>query len=214
MISERKWKNNSLMWTKRILSIDLDYLGNSMSVSDGVVKKDEFKFQFIKKLVDKYRNNIVFIIDHGDICKWLEEHTSPDNYDWEIVNIDHHHDIYYGEIERRDMLRDTHLNKGKVPKESLESGWVYWMCKNWSIIRVDEILNETSVVSREVMKHGARFHFNLGSPLDPYQINIFDKKFHYIFIALSPHYTSTDDIDYICDYLGIDRSVFKEEEIK
>ena len=213
MISERKWKNNySLDWTKSILSIDLDFLGNSMSTEDGVVRKDEFKFQFIKKLVDKYRDRIVFLIDHGDICKWLAKYSTPDAFDWEIVNIDHHHDIYYGEIERRDMMRDTNLHKGKVPEDSLESGWVFWMSKNWNVVRVDEILNQTSAVHRDILKHGARFHFDLGSPLNPYELDLFNKEFNYIFIALSPHYTSTDDVDYICEYLELDRKLFNEEE--
>ena len=170
----------------------------------------ENKFRFVKKLIDKYKDNIIFLINHGDIVEELDKREDCKNFNWEIVNIDHHHDIYYSENERRDIMRDSHLHHGVVPDKSLESDWIFWIGQNWSLSRVDEILNEDSVVHKRVMSYGARFHFEFGSPLDPYGIDIFEKHFDYVCVALSPHYVTPDDREYICKYLGINISDFKE----
>lgn len=209
MISDNR---NTNMTHKRLLSIDLDYLSDTMKVCGNVITKDENKFKFVKKLIDKYRGKIIFLINHGDIVEELDRIENCKEYNWEIVNIDHHHDIYYSENERRDIMRDSHLHPGVVPDKSLESDWIFWIGKNWCLSRVDEVLNENSVVHNSILQYGARFHFELGSPLNPYGLDLFDKHFDYVCVALSPHYVTPDDRDYICEYLGIDLNDFKQRE--
>lgn len=202
---------NTGLTHKRLLSIDLDYLSSTMKINGDKIEKDENKFRFVRKLIDKYKNKIIFLINHGDIVEELDKREECTLYNWEIVNIDHHHDIYYSENERREIMRESYLHHCKVPERSLESDWLFWIGQNWSLSRVDEILNEDSVVHKRVLSYGARFHFEFGSPLDPYGIDIFEKHFDYVCVALSPHYVTPDDREYICEYLGLNLTDFKED---
>lgn len=202
---------NTGLTHKRLLSIDLDYLSSTMKINGDKIEKDENKFRFVRKLIDKYKDKIIFLINHGDIVEELNKREECTLYNWEIVNIDHHHDIYYSENERREIMRESYLHHCKVPERSLESDWLFWIGQNWSLSRVDEILNEDSVVHRRVLSYGARFHFEFGSPLDPYGIDIFEKHFDYVCVALSPHYVTPDDREYICEYLGLKLTDFKED---
>lgn len=202
---------NTGLTHKRLLSIDLDYLSSTMKINGDKIEKDENKFRFVRKLIDKYKDKIIFLINHGDIVEELDKREKCTLYNWEIVNIDHHHDIYYSENERREIMRESYLHHCKVPERSLESDWLFWIGQNWSLSRVDEILNEDSVVHRRVLSYGARFHFEFGSPLDPYGIDIFEKYFDYVCVALSPHYVTPDDREYICEYLGLNLADFKED---
>lgn len=201
-----------------ILSIDLDFLSNSLKINNLQTEatKNENEFKFVKKLIDKYRDKLIYIVNHGNIPKILYNELHPtDNDVFSIVNIDHHHDIYYSDSSRRDVLRGTRLFKGIPDKDyTYESDWLYWMGKNWKCIEIDEILNSDSIVDRAVLKHGVKFHFELGSPFNPYNLPILEKPYDYIFVALSPHYVDPESRDYICEYLHIDTSVFDNSEIK
>lgn len=213
----------------KVLSIDLDYLTNNLRVENGnIIIEDEFKFRFIKKLIHLYkeRQNTVYptspdiriIEDHGDaanIVKQLVEEKDILGKDTvfdpiHIVNIDHHHDIYYHEAERRDILRESHYNHKIIPEYSLESDWIWWLMNNYHVVQVDEILNENSKVSNDMLQYGISFHFKLGSPFNPYDIvspygdNVFAEVFDVCIIAKSPSYTTPDTLQFVMNYLGLE----------
>lgn len=197
-----------------VLSIDIDFISNAFNSQCGITDVVKRKVNFVKKLIDKYKGNINYIVDHGDVAKDLFSKVNIKDVSLMITNIDHHHDIYYSDIERRDIDRLTHLNPGVVPNISLESDWIYWICSNANVVRVNEILNEDSSVSKEVMSSGARFYFNLGSPMNPYDLDLFKQEFDYIYIALSPAYVSPEDRAQVCELLDIDVNVFDKDKIK
>lgn len=211
MINHKRHYNS--VFIKSLLTIDLDYLSNNMTLDDnGDFYINKFKFDFIKKLIDKNKDKIFFIENHGMVPSMLKRNGFIDDYDLRIVNIDHHHDIYYRDDEYRDLLRYANYFNGDIPEYSeLENCWIGWICTNWNVIRCDEILNENSSVGDELLKYGFRFHKNLGSPFNPYDLDLLDRKFHYVYVVSSPDYITDDQLDFICRYLGIDKTAFLKD---
>lgn len=205
LINQRKTLSG--LFKYEILSIDLDFLTNNLIIDSekGMIQTNPFKFKMIKNLIDKYRDKVKVVSNHGIIAKFILD-QSIQSHDLFITNIDHHHDIYYSIDEFRDVLRDSYYRKD-LPEYSLENCWISWVANTHNVVRVDEILNENSVVDRILHQYGFRFHYEIGTPIGrPYGLDLYDRKFDMIVVATSPSYTTPEELSYVLNYLGLENN--------
>lgn len=203
-----KMKNNKI---KRVLSIDMDLIGwqsialyNNLVGESGAreeafwaeleeslhinqfIKCDEKALGFIndlfKKVIKKVdKENIFFVKDHDMILELLCGDANKADEILEVYNIDHHHDIYYGERQKEFVDRFDFTTLGC---------WLYYLGVHDKVEKYYWIKSPYS----------GDFPVSQLSDLDfPVQSDEFDKLPYDIFAM---------DFDYVCvckspDYLPI-----------
>lgn len=179
---------------KNILTIDLDYLSNVMNINGGEFIYDEFKFEFIKKLLSKNNSKKIILETHGEVVDYIDTKAN-------IINIDHHHDIYYSEGMKREVDKIVKYNL-EISRSDLEPCWIYYLYVKNLINDTWIVLNENSDIGRSVLKHGFKFFDVFGSPFNPYNLGLFNIDIDTIFIIKSPRYMTNDYYEFIKEYLN------------
>ena len=184
-----------------ILTIDADYIsGNYLNKiynlvggkptkyfwekildSDGIehrdIIEDKHNVMFIMKLFAnamKINDNIVFGAHHDSILN----HIDIDNEtNFNIYNIDHHHDIWYNPNQKHAAEKYGEFNEG-----------------NWILPLSDKISKYTWIRNKnsELFNGEISFPYFTYLHTDPELPSMMDKKWDLVYITLSPNYTAKE----------------------
>jgi hypothetical protein len=197
----------------RVLSIDLDYImspsieiyadlyhdNNSLTrwrelFENSNFKENDFDIDtsnllfcfnvFLKAL--KNCDNVSFGYEHDSILYGIEDFSDID-----LINIDHHDDVFAGDFVCEESDYETGLKKeyvGIVKDDRVHEGnWIAWLVSKKKI-------NSCVWIGNEYSRNKDRNFFN--EKIVPNYLNIEKEnykfsnyKFDYIFVCLSPQYT-------------------------
>lgn len=191
----------------KVLSIDIDFITNKYADKISAfcgpkphikwwnffnnVKEHNFKidyenFSFLMEVFNScstLNNKVVFAINHDSILSELNE--IEDNFD--IINIDHHHDIVYTRDEVVELENFDYFNCGS---------WLWYLNhKNkinsytWIKNKNSNVFNEGIVNSKTLKEYKSYFKNDL--PFDIKEI-----KFDFIFVCLSPDFIMPEHWSY------------------
>jgi len=111
---------------------------NQIRDLDKLATIDENNFKYIIKIITKALQNkdvnIIFAEHHDYILEQLTENITKDTK-YKLINIDHHHDIYYGDNQMRDVDRYDLPGVGS---------WVWYLDKYKLLNRYTWIGNDNS----------------------------------------------------------------------
>lgn len=141
---------------------------------------DEEKLLFLIKIYSKALanvpyGNILFATEHDMILNLLcgSERNADEKY--EIYNLDHHHDIYYGVRQKEEAERFSFASP---------ANWVYYLGTNRKIEEYHWLRNKNSAVFPFEEQKDLYFPVNLDTT--PEEIE--KKRFDYIFVCMSKKY--------------------------
>lgn len=190
---------------KKVLSIDLDYImGPSIVLYNDLVGNPEFagkrfwekieelrgiedylKYDeesllflvglFTRSIKDLQARNIFFAKEHDMILEFLCGNKEKASETFEIFNIDHHHDIYYGDRQKEEVDRFDF---------ACLANWVYYLGKNEKIAKYHWIKNEKSIAFPEEDIKDLVFPVDFSLSRD----NLWDIDFDYVFVCQSSEY--------------------------
>ena len=131
----------------------------------------------LTRLQDK--KNVMFALNHDAILFELAS-KKHENAEFEIYNIDHHHDIYYNENARLDV--------DKYNATTL-ANWVWYLDKHNKLNRYYWIHNPNSLFPDKNIKSKGKMDGYLRDKLQQiYEV----KEWDYIFVCNSPHWLPRD----------------------
>lgn len=193
----------------RILSIDLDFIMPKISDFDFIKFNSEeispedywnifletynvdlennisnayFFVENIIELLKEYKNDVSLIKNHQEILNIIGENEVS------IINLDQHHDIYYGYQDKMAVFNEAE-------KEKLESSWVYYLYVNNQLKEYTWVTNTNASFSNEHLRFPFSFYIeNRELYQDPFGIEnlienyIIKKKFDKIVFVESPYY--------------------------
>jgi hypothetical protein len=161
---KHKWENiiENLNGDESILQIDYDNLSFLMSV-------------YIKALNNSKK--IIFAINHHTILQELEK----ENYNnLNIINIDHHHDIFYGDVESLEFFEKyNNVNCGN---------WIWKLELSNKISSYHWIKNETSDIFNDGISRGKTPKNYKSFLKHNIEYDIYNLTYDLLFITLSPDY--------------------------
>ena len=184
-----------------ILSIDLDFLTENLIDFDDngeFAITNPIKFNIISRLINKNKDKIIILKEHGEIVDYINEPCV-------IYNFDHHHDVYYQEESVEECHKMILFNKKEY--KLLESCWVYYLFISGYISKYKCFLNYNSDLQKDILQYGFEFYFNYYDEFNPYKQDLYNTNFDKVFIILSPDYTTEDKIKAVLKIINLEIKV-------
>lgn len=190
-----------------ILSIDLDFLTENLIDTEDkkdYIIKSPIKFNIIARLIEKYKDKLCYLKEHGEIVDYINEPCV-------MYNFDHHHDIYYQEesLEECHKMLELSIKNYKL----LESCWVYYLMLCGYITKYKWFMNKNSNVSVDILQYGFEFYLNYYDEFNPYKQDLYNVNFDKVFVILSPDYTTDDKIKAVLSMLNLEDKFDRGENI-
>lgn len=182
-----------------ILSIDLDFLTENLRElkygKDKFIIENPLKFNIIARLIEKNKDKIVYLKEHGEIIDYIDKPCI-------MYNFDHHHDIYYQEESKEECHKMIEF--GTKEYKLLESCWVYYLFISGYITKYKCFVNYNTHISTDVLQYGFEFYLNYYDEFNPYKQDLYNTNFDKVFVVLSPDYTEDDAIKAVLELIGLD----------
>jgi len=145
---------------------------------------DVDKFNFIKKLLFKScknisKENIYFGKEHDSILTFLCQDKEKKDYQFNVFNVDHHHDIFYGNNQRSEVER---FNFATL------SNWVWYLFTNKKLNRYYWINNESSQLEIEDDKVLCHLPFERMNYFYNKENELLDVEFDYVYFCKSERF--------------------------
>ena len=215
---------------KKVLSIDLDYImGPSIMLYNDLVGNPEFQGKevwdkiedlrgiekflsyddeslvfitklFTKAVKDLPEDRIFFGKEHDMILEFLCGDPIKAEELFDVYNIDHHHDIYYGDRQREEVDRFDF---------ACLANWVYYLGKNEKIAKYHWIKNEKSVPFPKDDIADLLFPVDFNMKRD----ELLKLKFDYVFVCQSAGYLPKKFHEFFNLIKGIADSLKEKEYI-
>jgi len=146
---------------------------------DKFIIENPLKFNIIARLIEKNKDKIIYLKEHGEIIDYIDKPCI-------MYNFDHHHDIYYQEESKEECHKMIEF--GTKEYKLLESCWVYYLFISGYITKYKCFVNYNTHISTDVLQYGFEFYLNYYDEFNPYKQDLYNTNFDKVFVILSVDY--------------------------